>query len=354
MLQVKIASALATFGFLVSACTPPLPPEVLAAYAEAEIYCGEDPITVKVNENILFAVSEALYLYGSECGEESVLVDSELENPDIILTDLSATDVPVCESPQISLPVFSQAYGLAYNLEDIQGIALDSRTVLAIYSGEITMWDAPQIADLNPGIQLPSTEIKVKHISEPPQGVEDFFAWMERLSNTSGYFIGEQVAQSEDFFDLSQEILFEVGAISLLPIPLAFDNVLSAIEIVNEDGNVIYNDSTAFGAGATQVSWVEEDSSIKVTHDPLKDIPLDPGSEEIVAPYQGLGWSYLYVCGDGNLNLSTSAVARFLLRQDAQGTLDLYGITPLYEPLRLEAAELAGRLLPQPEIPEDL
>lgn len=328
-----------------------MPPEVLAAYAEAEVFCGEEPVTVQVNENLLFAVSEALFLYNNECGEDLISVDSEIDKPDLIITDLSPLDIAPCDNPEISLPIFSQAYSLAYNLGESEGIILDAATVLAIYSGDITSWNAPEIVELNPDLQLPSTQIALHHISEPPLGVEDFFSWMERMSGAGNYSISENAVIQESFFDISQEIILEEGAIGIVPAPVAFENVLSVIDILNEEGNVVYNDATAYGAGATQVTWTETASAIEVTHESDKEIPLDAGSEEVVDPYQGVGWSYVLICGEGNLNLSTSAVARFLFRLDAQGTLDLYGITPLYEPLRLEAAEIAGRLLPQPEIP---
>lgn len=353
MLRIKFFALLGSLSFIFAACTPPLPPEVLASYAEAEIYCGENQVSVKVNENLFFPISEALYLYGSECGEDLILIDSDIENPDLIITDFSSKDVLPCENPEVSLPVFSQAYSLAYNLGESEGVLLDADTVLAIYSGEITNWNSPEIINLNPDLQLPDTQILVQHLSESPLGVEDFFAWMERMSGLMSYSITESATLQGSFSDVVQGIIFEEGSIGLVPAPLAFENVLSVAEIINNDGNVVYNDSTSYGAGATQVSWSESESKIEVTHDPNKEIPLDPGSEVVVDPYQGMGWSYVLVCGEGNLNLSTSAVARFLFRQDAQGTLDIYGITPLYEPLRLEAAEIAGRLLPQPDIPVD-
>jgi ABC-type phosphate transport system substrate-binding protein len=329
-----------------------MPPEVLASYAEAETYCGEELVSVSVGEALLLGISEALMLYTSECGENSVIIDVDNKDADIIITDFSGSDIEVCQNPQMSLPLFSQAYSIGYNLGDTQGIALNAETVIGIFEGKITSWNSPQIVDTNLGIELPNTEIVIKQIGEPPMGIDDFFSWMKRMGGTDSITITENAVILDSFLDIAQEILLQEGAIGLIPVPVAFDNALSLIEIENEEGLIIYNDASAFASGATQVSWVEEGNTIEAVHDTTKEIPLDPGSEVIVDPYQGLGWSYLQVCGDGNLNLSTSAVARFLFRQDAQGSLDIYGYTPLYEPLRLEAAEIAGRLLPQPEIPQ--
>lgn len=61
----------------------------------------------------------------------------------------------------ISVAVAISAQTVNYNLPGLNdaGLKLDGPTLAGIYSGKITMWDAPAIAAMNPGVQLPHQTI---------------------------------------------------------------------------------------------------------------------------------------------------------------------------------------------------
>jgi phosphate transport system substrate-binding protein len=61
----------------------------------------------------------------------------------------------------ISVAVAISAQTVNYNLPGLNGagLKLDGPTLAAIYAGKITMWDAPAIAAMNPGVQLPHQQI---------------------------------------------------------------------------------------------------------------------------------------------------------------------------------------------------
>jgi phosphate transport system substrate-binding protein len=61
----------------------------------------------------------------------------------------------------LNIPVAISAQTVNYNIPGLNGAALklDGPSLAGIYSGKITMWDAPQIAKLNPGAQLPHQTI---------------------------------------------------------------------------------------------------------------------------------------------------------------------------------------------------
>jgi phosphate transport system substrate-binding protein len=61
----------------------------------------------------------------------------------------------------ISVAVAISAQTVNYNIPGLNdaGLKLDGPTLAGIYSGKITMWDAPVIAAMNPGVQLPHQTI---------------------------------------------------------------------------------------------------------------------------------------------------------------------------------------------------
>jgi phosphate transport system substrate-binding protein len=61
----------------------------------------------------------------------------------------------------VNIPVAISAQTVNYNIPGLSnaGLKLDGPTLAGIYTGKITTWDAPPIAALNPGVQLPHQAI---------------------------------------------------------------------------------------------------------------------------------------------------------------------------------------------------
>jgi phosphate transport system substrate-binding protein len=67
----------------------------------------------------------------------------------------------------VHVPIVFGAVTVSYNLPGVEtGLKLDGETVGNIYLGKIAKWDDPAIAQLNPGVKLPSTSITVVHRSD--------------------------------------------------------------------------------------------------------------------------------------------------------------------------------------------
>jgi phosphate transport system substrate-binding protein len=72
---------------------------------------------------------------------------------------MSETDIE--QNPQIlNIPLAISAQTVNYNLPGLSApLKLDGPTLAGIYSGQITMWNASEIAALNPGVALPQHQI---------------------------------------------------------------------------------------------------------------------------------------------------------------------------------------------------
>jgi phosphate transport system substrate-binding protein len=70
-------------------------------------------------------------------------------------------------TPAVQIPVAFGAVTLSYNVPGLDaGLKLDGATTADIFLGNITKWNDPAIAKLNPGVDLPDTDITVVHRSD--------------------------------------------------------------------------------------------------------------------------------------------------------------------------------------------
>ena len=66
----------------------------------------------------------------------------------------------------VLLPMTAGSVVLAYNLPNVTGLKLSRAAYSGIFLGKIKNWNDPQIAQANPGVNLPNTPITVVHRSD--------------------------------------------------------------------------------------------------------------------------------------------------------------------------------------------
>lgn len=104
--------------------------------------------------------------------------------------DFGATDAPLTANETqaapgaVHIPETIGSVVAAYNINGVQekGLRLTGPVLADIFRGEITRWDDPQIAELNPDLPLPSQDIVVVHRSD---GSGTTFIWTSYLSKVS-------------------------------------------------------------------------------------------------------------------------------------------------------------------------
>lgn len=126
-------------------------------------------------------------------GSDAVMDDDEYEQS----TERCGAD-GAFHLPAAILPI-----GVAVNLEGVDTVNLDADTLADIFSGEITSWDDPAIAEHNEDADLPDTPITVIHRSDDSGTTENFTEYLEQASTTWGYeadgeWPGEISAESAD------------------------------------------------------------------------------------------------------------------------------------------------------------
>ncbi|MFW2512284.1 phosphate ABC transporter substrate-binding protein PstS [Demequina sp. SO4-13] len=83
----------------------------------------------------------------------------------------------------IHLPLYISPIAVVFNLEGIDSLNMDANTISAIFSGEISSWDDPMIADQNPDVELPSDTITIVHRADESGTTENFQDYLVKASD---------------------------------------------------------------------------------------------------------------------------------------------------------------------------
>ncbi|MDR5701360.1 phosphate ABC transporter substrate-binding protein PstS [Agromyces aerolatus] len=78
------------------------------------------------------------------------------------------------EAGAVDLPVYLSPIVLAFSVDGVDDLVLDASVTARIFSGELTRWNDPAIAALNPGAELPDAAITAVHRSDDSGTTENF------------------------------------------------------------------------------------------------------------------------------------------------------------------------------------
>ncbi len=106
---------------------------------------------------------------------------------------MSASDLAKAKGPVLQIPVDLGGVAISYNLPGgPKNLKLDGPTLAGIFAGTVTKWNAAQIASLNPGVSLPSTDIVPVHRADssgPGWDLDDYLiknapAWVAKIGTS--------------------------------------------------------------------------------------------------------------------------------------------------------------------------
>lgn len=196
-----------------------------------------------------------------------------------------------CEAVQF--PVVFGSVVIALNNPDLDGLVLDAETIAGIYSTEITTFDDPAIAELNPDMDLPSDEIVPVHRSDSSGTTAVFTHYLstEVESWADEYGEGKELdwagglvgGQQND--GVAQGINQNPGGLGYLNQSFAQEAGLAVASVVNADGNPIEPTLEATIAASDEAD-VPENFQFAID---------DIGGEGY--PIAGTNWIFTYTCG---------------------------------------------------------
>ncbi|MEV7602506.1 phosphate ABC transporter substrate-binding protein PstS [Kitasatospora sp. NPDC089797] len=80
--------------------------------------------------------------------------------------DVDASKAVCTGGKAIDLPMVAGLVSLVYNVDGVDNLVLDGPTAAKIFDSQITKWNDPAIAALNPGAKLPDAPIQTFHRSD--------------------------------------------------------------------------------------------------------------------------------------------------------------------------------------------
>jgi hypothetical protein len=304
-----------------TACDPPLPPEILAAQAEQTVNCVDGSVSVATPTAIADVID----------GWASSLTDA---CPGMTLTPVAQTDeiaqavismdgaVPAICKPYASFPIAEDGGVLAYVLSDAPNLVLTPQNAQDIFSGKVTNWSDPSLTASNPDSTLPNLPIKV--VGAPQQvAVDALSAWFKKLGVTFSPSL-VKVSATDDGAALAN---MADGDISIT----SFSNALFAYSTVA---------AIAVGKDLATQTAVADITGIQ--------IGADATAKPKAGSQLGYGATYpvtLSLCGADNT--TARALGRFLIRQDSQGALGSAIVAALPESERIKAIAIAEQGLPK-------
>lgn len=335
----------ATISISLSACTPPMPPDLLAQIAEQSYTCESGNATVAVEPALASLVSGWQESLASAC-TDMIFSEPSDATPTNIVISASAIDQTVCK-PLVQAPfAFDAGVVEAYFSDGIQ-VQLSANSLSKILNGQITDWSDPALAEDNPTSILPSLPITILPTADATalKAVTD---WMIRLdSNFLNPAIKAAATDVPDFTTLADGTIgifrySDIAAAGLTPAAIigGKDPIADAV--------IPMTDSIDSAASQFEAKHTAVGTELKLN--PNKKPTPPRGSDLVVPPYQAAFAITLTICGENSL--VNRAVAKYLLRQDSQGSISSANLIGLPEAIRVESLLDVSKGLPSPKITE--
>ncbi len=209
-----------------------------------------------------------------------------------------------------NLPITVADVVVTYNIPGVgSGLVFDGALIVDIFMGDITRWNHPRIAELNPGKDLPNLPITVVHRSDGSGTTNVFTSFLSRVSDRWRNRVGYATSVNwptgiggNGNEGVAGAVQNTPGAIGYNSFAYALLNNMAYGSVINSAGNVI---QPSFEA-TTEAANIElpDDTRILFTNTPA----------EYGYPIAGFAWMLVYENLDANRAIRTRREAEELVR----------------------------------------
>lgn len=240
----------------------------------------------------------------------------------------AASAAATCGSDAWNLPMVTGPIAVAYKLDGVDTLVLDSNVTAQIFSGAITTWNDPAIAALNPGVTLPDLAITVFFRSDESGTTENVTRYLHTAAPASWpaepakKWSGSVGEGKEKSSGVASAVQGTEGGITYVEWSYATQNQLGIAQIDNGSGAV---ELTAESAGKT----VSTATVVGQGHDLALAIDYatkEPGAYPLVLV------TYEIVCSsyaDAETAAGVRSFLGYLASDEVQSGLEADGYAPL-------------------------
>jgi phosphate transport system substrate-binding protein len=213
-------------------------------------------------------------------------------------SDAPMTDAALAAAPGkiLHIPIVAGGVAIIYNLPGDPKLKLDGDTLAGIYLGNITKWNDPKIAALNPGVNLPDVQVVTVHRSDG-SGTSFIFtdylsavnpAWADSVGKGTAVKwpmgIGALAAKGSE--GVAGQVKQVPGGIGYAELAYADQNKIPYADIKNSSGNFISPAPDSVSA-ALATAKIPEDFRFSMVNAPGdKAYPISGASWVLVYQHQ--------------------------------------------------------------------
>jgi len=353
---------LGTASLALTACDPPMPPEVAAAIAEQSYTCVDGNAVVSspgLMSDIVTGWADTL-TYSCLDDPETPAVEPtmtfSLADGNESSVDAEISEYPAKCSPIQTVPLAVEAGVLVYMESDLSSFSVSPKSLAGIMNGTITNWK--QFAADNPGTEMPDLPITIvpQADSLALKSLKDYLAAQGNPVTTSVFKAVDE--PNLDLYSVMDEAggyrmpTLQEGQMAIVPNSYAVSLGLYTASIYlgmdKETESPLLATADLAGIFASSTQWkVEKDSnSISLKLDPSVTAQPAPGFDTAPPPYQAIYPVNYYTCTKASQ--LPNAVGRFVLRLDSQGSLGASNYAQLPEFIRIESLVKISKGLPTP------
>ncbi len=187
---------------------------------------------------------------------------------------LTSTQAGACNSC-VQIPWALSATGIAYNVPGLRRLRLTGPVLAAIYKGQITTWNAPQIAKLNKGETLPNLKITVVFRSDGSGDTYAFTDYLSRISPAWRSQVGTSTAVSfptgvggKGNAGVTAIVSSTSGAIAYISASYIIAHQLPAAALQNAAGKYEFPNLAPIEAAAKVVKHVPANNELHIVNPP--------------------------------------------------------------------------------------
>jgi phosphate transport system substrate-binding protein len=206
-------------------------------------------------------------------------------------------------------------------------LVLTGEVIADIFMTNVSQWDDPSIAALNPGVDLPGGDIIPVHRSDGSGTTYIFVRYLADVSqewnDTIGY--GSEVDWPAGTIGgngnegVAAEVQQQPGAMGYLSIAYAIENDITMASVINADGNAVYPTVASVSEGPSSI--------IDTIPDDFRYDILGVGGDGF--PIVGTHWVLAWECGyDDDVASSLQDFLRWVVTEGDDLAVDL-----LYSPV---------------------
>ena len=355
---MKVSRLLASIAILgsasiaLTACDPPMPPEVAAAIAEQTYTCVEGNAAVSspsLMTDIVVGWADSL---SYSCVDDPTTTDV-VEQATMTFSVADATtpaeaeisEYPALCTPVQTVPLAVEAGVLVYMESDLSSFSVSPKSFAGILNGTITNWN--QLGADNPGTEMPNLPLKVAPTADTMalKSITDYLS-------AQGQKVSSSVVTATNNPSVDLYSALEEGEVAIVPNSYAVylglypASIYLGMDKATESPILATPDLAGIYAASTQWKIQKDANSISLSLDPSKTAEPAPGFDSAPPPYQAIYPVNYYTCNSSGLVLS--AIGRFILRLDSQGSIGASNYAQLPEYIRIESLLMISKGLPTP------